>query len=201
MSPQAGARSTKKGVDFSSHATIIHHIDGKHCQPTPGGSGLSEEINMRTITKTIPAGTKVYGTLEKCCRYQQVLPGYAQPVFDRETDKATGFAALPEKQEGWLIHWIAGPKLTTRSRVHVRWTTEPAAVGYANSREQAERVIAKHLADKPNFSGTPRQVCEYLRDLARNLGGAYYRVDLSTVKGEKVSHEEVACVAYDAETR
>lgn len=156
---------------------------------------------MRTITKTIPAGTKVYGTLERCCRYQQVLPGYAQPVFDPETEKAVGFAALPEKLEGTFIRWIGGPKLNARSRVHVRWTTEPAAVGYADSREQAERVIAKHLADKPNFSGTPRQVHEYLRDLARKLGGAYYRVDLSTAKGEKVSREEVALLAFDAENR
>jgi len=74
-------------------------------------------------------------------------------------------------------------QLTTRSRVHVRWTTEPAAIGYANTAEQGERAVAKHLADKPQFSGTPRQVHEYLRDLARKLGGAYYRVDLTKCSG------------------
>lgn len=88
--------------------------------------------------------------------------------------------------------------LTTRSRIYVRWTTEPATIGYADTPEQGERAVARHLADKPQFGGTPRQVHEYLRDLSRKLGGAYYRVDLTTAKGDKVSRDEVSLLAYEA---
>jgi hypothetical protein len=64
-----------------------------------------EEIMMKTITKFIPVGTKVYATLANCCRYQNVRPGGAQPVFDAASKKSLGFAVLPEKLDGSYVYW------------------------------------------------------------------------------------------------
>ena len=59
---------------------------------------------MSTV-KQIPANTKIYSTLARCCKYQSVLPSYVQSVFDSKTKKPTGFSALPEKVEGAYIYW------------------------------------------------------------------------------------------------
>lgn len=61
---------------------------------------------MATITKQIPALTKVYSTLAACCRFQHTLPGGAQPVFDA-TMAPVGFARLPEKIDGVYVTWTA----------------------------------------------------------------------------------------------
>ena len=59
---------------------------------------------MKTVK--IDATVKVYKTMANCSRFQHVRAGYIQPVFDAQTQKPVGFAALPEKVEGEYVHYI-----------------------------------------------------------------------------------------------
>lgn len=62
--------------------------------------------------------------------------------------------------------------LTTRSRLAVRWTTDPAAMGYGPSTDDSIETA------EPDCIGTPRTVLVYLADLTRKLGGAFPRVSV-----------------------
>lgn len=87
--------------------------------------------------------------------------------------------------------------ITTRTRIEVRWTNSPAALGYANTVAQREAAIAAHVSSSPDFVGTPRQVQGYLAELLRKQGGVFYRVDLRTVAGEKIDVLDIReCLAY-----
>ena len=59
---------------------------------------------MKTVK--IDATVKVYKTMANCSRLQPVRAGYIQPVFDVQTQKPVGFAALPEKVEGEFVRYI-----------------------------------------------------------------------------------------------
>lgn len=59
---------------------------------------------MNFVYKEVPTGTKIYRSLENCCKHQQVLPCGVQPVLN-SLGKAVGFAKLPSKSEGATIIW------------------------------------------------------------------------------------------------
>jgi hypothetical protein len=66
----------------------------------------NKESKMTTVTKVIPKNTKIYTSLERCCRYQFRLPGGVRPIFDAVTKSPIGFASLPEKQDGEYLFWV-----------------------------------------------------------------------------------------------
>ena len=57
-------------------------------------------------TEKIGSAVKVYKTMSNCSRFQHVRAGYIQPVFDAQTKKPLGFAALPEKIDGEYAYYI-----------------------------------------------------------------------------------------------
>lgn len=59
---------------------------------------------MNITNKTIPAGTKLYTTLARCCHYQMRRPSGVQAVIGQD-GKFAGFAALPAKQDGMDVVW------------------------------------------------------------------------------------------------
>ena len=59
---------------------------------------------MKTVK--IDSTVKVYKTMANCARYQHAKAGYIQPVFDAQSQKPVGFAALPEKVEGEFVRYI-----------------------------------------------------------------------------------------------
>jgi hypothetical protein len=61
---------------------------------------------MNIARKQIPAGTKVYTTLARCCQHQQRRPSGVQAVLDVTTGQSVGFAALPAKADGVEIIWV-----------------------------------------------------------------------------------------------
>jgi len=67
---------------------------------------------MSLLTKTIPAKTKIYSTLNRCCTYAQKRPGAVQPIFKPyKIDNKyplLGWAFLPERIDGVYIFWV-GP--------------------------------------------------------------------------------------------
>lgn len=60
---------------------------------------------MKFIRKTIPAGTKLYKTLSRACRYQNVRPSGVECMTNPVTGRADYFAALPRKENGLIILW------------------------------------------------------------------------------------------------
>jgi len=82
-------------------------------------------------------------------------------------------------------------KLTTRSKVAVRYTTNPANMGYGG-------IQTDWTNAKPDVITSPAKALDYLRELSSKMGGSYYAVDLK-VKGEKVSVDDVTEVVMAAE--
>jgi len=61
--------------------------------------------------------------------------------------------------------------LNPRSKIAVRWSVNPALVGYARTQEEAEKALQKFRARKPYYIGSPRTALErYYRELERNIG-------------------------------
>lgn len=89
--------------------------------------------------------------------------------------------------------------ITTRSRIRVRYTTNPAALGYADTPDQRQAAIERHLRSEPDFVGTPRQVIEFLADLRRDTGDVFCRIDLSTAQGERVQIADLKFTVREAE--
>lgn len=65
--------------------------------------------------------------------------------------------------------------LSTRNKVHVRWTTNPELVGYHTSNEQFKEAMEQFLRRPAVFTGTPRQVLDYYRRMREQLGGVLQR--------------------------
>jgi hypothetical protein len=61
------------------------------------------------ITRTVPAGTKIYQTMARACKYTGTRPCGIEPVSVDEgfTHGVAGWAALPSRENGVPIHWRA----------------------------------------------------------------------------------------------
>lgn len=73
--------------------------------------------------------------------------------------------------------------ITTRSKIAVRYTTNPANLGYCGTPTDWKSAA-------PDVITSPAKVVEYLRELPRSLGGAFYAVHLSC-NGVEVSKDEI----------
>jgi hypothetical protein len=82
--------------------------------------------------------------------------------------------------------------INSRTRIEIRWSTNPNLVGYAPTAERRDKALAEFSAATPDFVGTPRQVFGYWRKVKNNIGGAFSRVNLRTRTTKiKVSWEDL----------
>ena len=87
-------------------------------------------------------------------------------------------------------------KLTTRSRIALRWSTAPRHVGYAAPHETND--LREQAVD---FSGTPRQIIEELDRIRHNIGQGTFLATHMTNNGREVEMSEIREVMDDAEYR
>lgn len=73
--------------------------------------------------------------------------------------------------------------ITTRSKIAVRYTTNPANLGY-------DGVATDWRNATPDVITSPAKALEYLRTLRSQMGGTFYAIDLQC-KGEPVSVDEL----------
>ena len=59
--------------------------------------------------------------------------------------------------------------MNRRSKISVRWTTDPAVLGYGTPAEIHEAKVYFETA-RPDYIGTPRTVLEYVHDIRRRIG-------------------------------
>lgn len=84
-------------------------------------------------------------------------------------------------------------RLTARSRVAMRWSTNPEDMGYGRE-PKPER-----LPGKPNYVGSPRTVLAEAYRVQQNVGmGTYIRIEY-THKGQLVREGELENVLYQDE--
>jgi hypothetical protein len=83
-------------------------------------------------------------------------------------------------------------RFTRRNRFAVRWTTDPACVGYADTPDKAREAIVAYLQSRPDFIGTPRTVAGYMRDVKRRIGTAtFMRFDFTACATGQPVHADV----------
>jgi len=81
--------------------------------------------------------------------------------------------------------------ITTRSKIAIRYTTNPANMGYGG-------VATDWRNAAPDTITSPARALEYLRDLRSRMGGTFYAVDLQC-KGVPVTREDLDEVVAFAE--
>lgn len=69
--------------------------------------------------------------------------------------------------------------ITQRSKIAVRWTTDPEALGYASTQRLAESACRKHLASKPDYIGSPNTALAYADGKRRVHTGTMMRFDFA----------------------
>ena len=86
--------------------------------------------------------------------------------------------------------------LTTRSRVALRWTTDPDDLGYGN------RPAPRTLADRPaDFVGSPRQCLAEIARVRHGVGeGTHVRIEL-VHRGHSVTYRNLRAVVDETEYR
>lgn len=87
-------------------------------------------------------------------------------------------------------------KLTTRSRIALRWSTAPRHVGYAAAHETND--IDQKTVD---FAGTPRQIVEEMARIRRNVGQGTFLATYMTHCGRVVGMDEIREILDEAEYR
>ena len=84
-------------------------------------------------------------------------------------------------------------KLTTRSRIGVRWTTDPEMMGYGNS------PAPERLAGKCDYVGSPRSALAYAYNVRQNVGmSTHIRIEFEH-RGNIVRRDMLEQVEYEAE--
>lgn len=81
--------------------------------------------------------------------------------------------------------------ITTRSKIAIRYTTNPANLGY-------DGVPTDWKRQAPDAVTSPAKVEEFLRDLRSKMGGTYYAVHLSC-GGEDVTKDQIAELLIEAD--
>jgi len=81
--------------------------------------------------------------------------------------------------------------ITTRSKIAVRYTTNPANLGYGG-------VPTDWKIATPDAITSPAKASDFLRDLRSKMGGTYYAVHLSC-NGEEVTKDEIAELLIESE--
>ena len=87
-------------------------------------------------------------------------------------------------------------KLTTRSRIALRWSTAPRHVGYAAQHETND--IPEQAID---FVGTPRQIIEEMDRIRCNIGQGAFLATHLTNNGRVIEMSEIREIIDEAECR
>lgn len=82
-------------------------------------------------------------------------------------------------------------EITTRSKIAIRYTTNPANMGY-------DGVATDWQNARPYKVTSPSKALDYLANLRREMGGTYYAVHLSC-GGVEVSRDDLSEVVQHAE--
>jgi cytochrome oxidase Cu insertion factor (SCO1/SenC/PrrC family) len=89
--------------------------------------------------------------------------------------------------------------LTTRTKIELRYTSNPSLLGYANTPEKGKELVAAYLESTPEIIGTPRQIQEKIAELAKMFGQTFYRIDLRTRKTqENITRHDIDMCVEDA---
>lgn len=83
--------------------------------------------------------------------------------------------------------------ITTRSKIQIRWTSNPANLGYGGAPSDWKSA-------KPDAITSPAKTLDYLRDLRSRMGGTFYAVYLSC-NGQEVTQDEISETLILAEAR
>lgn len=94
----------------------------------------------------------------------------------------------------------ATTRIGLRSRIAVRWSTDPALVGYAQSKQAKQDAEERFRAGKPAYIGTAKQVLEYRRRMRASVGTAtYQRWEFSHhATGKLLSIADLEQLVFDA---
>ena len=89
--------------------------------------------------------------------------------------------------------------MNRRSKIHVRWTTDPIVLGYSTSATFAQAVRDVQAArdsfrrGAPDYTGSPRTALEYIAGIRRKIGdGTAYALHLTVAAtGETVQPSDL----------
>lgn len=82
--------------------------------------------------------------------------------------------------------------MNRRSKIHVRWTTDPVALGYG-AFAVIDAARDGFLSGAPDYTGSPRTALEYIAGIRRKIGdGAAYALHLTiAATGETVQPSDL----------
>ena len=73
--------------------------------------------------------------------------------------------------------------MNRRSKIHVRWTTDPIVLGYSASATLVQAARDGFRSAAPDHTGSPRTALEYIASIRRTIGdGAAYALHLTAAR-------------------
>ena len=83
--------------------------------------------------------------------------------------------------------------MNRRSKIHVRWTTNPLVLGYSASATLVQAARDSFRRRMPDYTGAPRTALEYIASIRREIGdGTDYALHLTVVRtGETVQPSDL----------
>lgn len=88
--------------------------------------------------------------------------------------------------------------ITSKSKIALRWSTDPALVGYCPSHLNYEKELSKFRARKPDSIGSPKTILEKAYKIHKKVGiTTFCRFEFSSCKtGNLVTREELEPFLY-----
>jgi hypothetical protein len=85
--------------------------------------------------------------------------------------------------------------LNSRTRIELRWSTDPKHVGYAEPHQIGKDLLQDRTAD---FVGTPRQVLAEVARVRNNVGqGTYMAVQFRAVTSrQEITEDELTTLVF-----
>lgn len=76
--------------------------------------------------------------------------------------------------------------MNRRSKIHVRWTTDPVVLGYSASATLVQAARDGFRCGTPDHTGSPRTALEYIASIRRTIGdGTAYALHLTEARTGK----------------
>ena len=72
--------------------------------------------------------------------------------------------------------------MNRRSKIHVRWTTDPVVLGYSASATLVQAARDGFRRAAPDYTGSPRTALEYIAGIRRTIGDAAYALHLTAAR-------------------
>ena len=73
--------------------------------------------------------------------------------------------------------------MNRRSKIHVRWTTDPVVLGYSASATLVQAARDGFRSAAPDYTGSPRTALEYIAGIRRTIGdGTAYALHLTAAR-------------------